>query len=105
MEENLAPTTDRIQAVLAKVSNHLTVRHDEQKKAEVQKYLATCPKPPLKTNPDSLKPVKGMIEELEDLRKSGIRSPIRRRVQSAKVIGSQHAYEEFNERQSKSRLV
>jgi hypothetical protein len=91
MDENLAPATDRIHAVLAKVASHLTTRHDEQKQLEVQKYLAVCPKAALKTNPELQRPIKGMIEELEDLRKSGIRSPLKRRVQSAKVVGTRQA--------------
>lgn len=90
--------------MLGKVASHLRVRHDHQKHLEVQKYLAACPKVPLKTNPELQRPVKGMIEELEELRKSGVRSPLKRRVQSAKVVGTRQA-EEFKERQGKSRLV
>jgi hypothetical protein len=46
-----------------------------------------------------------MLDELEDLRKSGVRSGLKRRAQSAKVVGGGRSTEEFLERQGKSRLV
>jgi len=57
----LGPATDRIQAVLAKVSCHLSCKSDEQKQWEVQKYLAACPKMPVDTNPEGQRPVKGLL--------------------------------------------
>lgn len=90
---------------MAKVASHLTVKQDEKKQLEVQQYLAVCPKKPLKTNPELHRPVKGMLDELEELRKSGVKSGMRRRVQSAKVVGRGRGTEEFLERQGKSRLI
>jgi len=50
-----------MQAVLAKVSCHLSSKSDEQKQWEVQKYLAACPKMPVDTNPEGQRPVKGLL--------------------------------------------
>ena len=46
-----------------------------------------------------------MVEELEELSKSRVKSSMRKRVQSAKLIGSAVHSENFIARQSKSRLV
>lgn len=105
MDENLAVATDRMQAVLAKVACHLTVKQDMQKQQQVQQYLAACPKKPLKTNPEVHRPIKGMLDELEDLRKSGVKNSLKKRVQSAKTVRVRRGTEEFLERQGKSRLV
>lgn len=89
-DENFAPFAERVKGVLKKVSFHAKDLEMVKKAKDAEFYMnALCRNRGRKMNPEKVRPVKGLIDEINERQNRSQDKPAKQRAQSASVSRSQ----------------